>query len=188
MMNMPILLHDHTSKDGSYLRSVQRYHHKQLLTCTQEGKMRPAFSRHKKTQSSAVRMREEKRHVSSRVCCYKECQTCCYSLRQRPSISRPFLPGWLCSIGTAVTLSSSKPASARRTGLNYAVSHPAGFCTAVRCAKILKLTIRTRPAARLCWQQRGGAAGQRQRQRLDRQADPTAGAALHQAGHLLTAG
>ncbi len=68
MMNMPILLHDHTSKDGSYLRSVQRYHHKQLLTCTQEGKMRPAFSRHKKTQSSAVRMREAQRHVSSRVC------------------------------------------------------------------------------------------------------------------------
>ncbi len=52
MMNTPILLHDHTSKDGSYLRSVQRYHHKQLLTCTRE---RENAARMQQAQEDAVK-------------------------------------------------------------------------------------------------------------------------------------
>lgn len=44
-----------------------------------------------------------------------------HSLRQRPSISRPSLPAWLCSGGTGTTLTSSNPASHTCLGLLHAL-------------------------------------------------------------------
>lgn len=44
-----------------------------------------------------------------------------HSLRQRPSISRPSRPVWLCSGGTGTTLTSSNPANPTGSGLLRAI-------------------------------------------------------------------